>query len=862
MIRQIDLEFRSLAARDQGLLFGTLLAAALFLVHFVFYSPWYVEDAAITFAFADHAAHGWGFVAYPGGERVEGFSNPTWTLLLAGIAALGLPLFGMAKLLGAVCGLIALFLSTVWARELIDEERRHYALVAPFFLATTPSFAMWSASGLENPLLAMLVTGAALRGLLEVRQGGGPLSALLWSLVALSRPEAPLYAAIGGGVCGLAILRTRGPSDAARYAAQWLGLFLLPFGAWHGWRYRYFAWELPNTYYAKLASGESDFQPLGWDVRGWRYLRDWALQSGQGFLGPLYLMGQVGVRDNRALLGASLGVVAFLLTLPGVAWFRALPLTPTTEPEWLVATRVGLYAIILVGAPLLGVGRRSDDARALAWFLVAAALFFGLYSGGDWMKGHRWPSLMVVPMAVLLADAVASLVEVFEAVASKWMTRVGVALTFGLSVVLGIVQTITLLSALETSPYDVSIRVRHMEHVAARLGLERVSAGEIDMGAHVWWSEFELVDLAGLLDVPTAHHAWEAAFVTEYILRERRPDFMHVHSYWGRKTNLQSHARFRNEWVEIPPYPTGPYHLHAGNHVRRDLLFTAGWRGTSLGLWFGRALELVEVSVLSELTAPGDAATIALSTREPRPHADTRLTLFLFGEQGLVSSADAPVLWDWVEPRDFQASDVAHTRLQIPIPSDTPHGSYTLGLVAWTDGPKATPLSSDRPPVEQPVFSVHEVHLGEVVVASREAVDTRAEAKLVAARGAAEADSCRLADEEAAAVRVLQSSQRETWEPRVRRLDAVRARCWAREALASGEAPTFHRALRLAPGDEEVLSAGRTLADRFEAGASEALEAGDIEGAYAGLRDALVADPTRSWSRRRAESLRDERLGL
>ena len=224
---------------------------------------------------------------------------------------------------------------------------------------------MWCASGLENPLLSMLVAGAALRGLLEVRTSGPPLSAALWSLVAMTRPEAPLYAAIGGLVCGLSFLRAHGVSRASRYTLQWLGWFLVPFGAWHGWRYSYFAWEFPNTYYAKLGSGESDFRPLGWDVRGWRYLRDWALVSGQGFLGPLYLVGQSGVREHRAVRAAALGALALILTIPGVDWFQALPGTPTHDPTWLVQARVGLYAVVVIAAPALGYGRRADDALSL-----------------------------------------------------------------------------------------------------------------------------------------------------------------------------------------------------------------------------------------------------------------------------------------------------------------------------------------------------------------------------------------------------------------------------------------------------------------------------------------------------------------
>ncbi|TNE84960.1 MAG: hypothetical protein EP330_26505 [Deltaproteobacteria bacterium] len=862
MIDRLDLEFRSLDSRDQGLVFGTLLAAALFCIHFLLYSTWFVEDAAISFGFARHVADGWGFVTYPGGERVEGFSNPTWTLALAGFSLIGISPFVASKLFGAACGLGALMLSAVWARELIDEERRHYALIAPFVLATTPSFVMWCASGLENPLLSLLVAGAAVVGLAEVRTRTLPVSGLLWAMVAMTRPEAPLYAAIGGLVTGAGVLRSQGVAGAARYTAGWLALFFVPFGLWHTWRYSYFAWEFPNTYYAKLASDENDFQPWGWDVKGWRYLRGWALETGQGFLAPLYVVGQSGVRDHRGAVGALIASLALLLVLPGVEWFQILPLTPDSEPEWLIHGRVVFLAGVVAVAPWLGLGRRSDDARALAWYLLAAALFFGLYSGGDWMAGYRWPSLMVVPMAVLLADAVADVGEVLDEVGNKWVLRLGLAMTVGLTAVLGAVQSGRLITGPETSPYDVFVRVRHMQHVADVIGIERPSAGEIDMGAHVWWSDFELVDLAGLLDVPVGHHAWQPPFVTEYVLRERRPDFMHIHSYWGRKTKIASHAGFFNHWVEVPAYPTGPYNQHPGNHVRRDLLFREQWDGPSRDLWLGSAVELVALEVLSESTAPGGEVVVRLATREPRPHADSRLTLFLFADGEVLTSADAPILWDWVEPTDYVASEVAVTRLRIPIPADAAPGTYGLGLAAWTDGRRAVPLTAGLPAAQDPVFSRHELHLDEVVIAPEDEVRARVEARLAAIGAHAEADRCVEADAEAMGVRDMRRGLDESWESAVRAHDASRARCWARLAEAKLDVDAMHHALRLDPGESEVLAAGHRMAETFQAKASEARSAGDLDGAYAALRDALICDPTRSWTRRHAETLRDQRLGL
>ncbi len=82
-----------LEAEERRRSYGVVLCMALCLVHYALFSFWFIEDAAISFTYARHLADGEGLVAYPGGERVQGFSNPTWTFLLVCLGLLGLALF-------------------------------------------------------------------------------------------------------------------------------------------------------------------------------------------------------------------------------------------------------------------------------------------------------------------------------------------------------------------------------------------------------------------------------------------------------------------------------------------------------------------------------------------------------------------------------------------------------------------------------------------------------------------------------------------------------------------------------------------------------------------------------------------------
>ena len=100
------------------------------------------------------------------------------------------------------------------------------------------------------------------------------------------------------------------------------------------------------------------------------------------------------------------------------------------------------------------------------------------------------------------------------------------------------------------------------------------------MGAHMWWSGFDIVDLAGLVDVPMGHHSWEKPFIKEYIFKERNPEFAHVHGGWASRTKMKTHKEWRR-YLQIDPYPTSRRYQHTGNHIRKDLIVakTMEWHG-------------------------------------------------------------------------------------------------------------------------------------------------------------------------------------------------------------------------------------------------------------------------------------------
>src|SRR6266571_4299986 len=129
---------------------GLLATLGLLLAHAAFYR-FLTDDAFISFRYARNLRQGHGLVFNPGLERVEGYTNFLWVLLLAGCDALGLPPETAANLL-SLAATLGLWALVVWfALRFPPPARwRWLVLVPPLFLAATRSVAVWSSGGLET----------------------------------------------------------------------------------------------------------------------------------------------------------------------------------------------------------------------------------------------------------------------------------------------------------------------------------------------------------------------------------------------------------------------------------------------------------------------------------------------------------------------------------------------------------------------------------------------------------------------------------------------------------------------------------------------------------------------------------------
>jgi hypothetical protein len=899
---------------------------------------WYIEDAAISFAFARNLIHGEGLVAFPGGERVEGYSNPTWVAVLAALQLFGLDPFRWVKVLQLVLGLAALPPVYLAMREAVGKNS-DAPLIAAAVLAANSQLAIWGGAGLENSLLHLLMALGIWRMMVELRVGGVPWSSVVWMLLALTRPEGILYSAIAGAWAMLLSVHSR---RSLLPTVQWLGLFFVPWTLYQVWHYWYFAWPFPNTYYGKL--GDRDWVHWVWNEKAWKWTRNFFHQLAQIYFLPVWVLGVVG--DGRWRVGVAtavtvgVGVLISLATdqrwlLPtllgalwigfwyGLRWSESRPprhlivgatvaalamfglsegvryafgFVPTVVPvpDWLADAPPYVLASFAVLLPLLGSGARGWQLRGLVWLLCCASVLFAVYVQWDWMKGFRWYAPAAVPGSLLFAFGADALVQLLEEMFSpterpepSWRryTAGGVAAAVGLVVlqlIPNVVHTVDVATAPDTSPRGVLPRVRHVQEIEKRLKLDRRLVDlDVDQGAHLWWGDFEMMDMAGLIDVPFAHQHFERPFVREYVFQEMRPHYVHVHGQWATNTKIPSHPEWRKEYLEIPGYPAGDK-MHIGSYVRRDLIVRPAWPHAGDGtVALDEGLVVYMPFVPSE---PGAArkmyVEVGVASKNTRKKAkdNFRMVLFAAREGKLVASWDVAPGYDWLFPEKWLPTDVFVGKFHVELPKTMVAGRYDLGLVVFgadghvigaTTGEGRSVGDEARVGGEEGTvayFAPGEVQFPDALlvlgVAER---DQASDADRAEAAKQATALDCAAAEESwwlARMHRPVDTEWRGEHEPGMR---AALAECWAKSADGLQGAERTARLIRAREWDHwsaAYRERARVVADELYAEGMTARAAEDWEKAYRAFSDAVAVDRTRSWARRYAEEARAFRLGI
>ena len=349
---------------------GGRLLLVLFLALYlgvVVSSAWICDDAYITFRSIDNWLNGYG-LRWNVAERVQSYTHPLWMLTVTGLyAATGeIYLSALALSVAASVGALALL-----GFGIARTPAMGLLAIGPLILSK--AFVDYSTSGLENPLTHLLLV--AFYWIFFTRRehdNGTFLLALGTALVGINRLDALLLV-----MPALAIHCAR---HHARAELRALALGLLPLAAWEIFSLVYYGFPLPNTAYAKLATG---IPASLLATQGVHYLTDsltrdpitlatlivglltagWQPDLRRSALGlgiVLYLVYIVCVggdfMSGRLLSAPLLGSAILIARLP------AVPVVATTL-AWIAMLGVGLAgsASPLTSGPQYGVGIGEGD---------------------------------------------------------------------------------------------------------------------------------------------------------------------------------------------------------------------------------------------------------------------------------------------------------------------------------------------------------------------------------------------------------------------------------------------------------------------------------------------------------------------
>ncbi len=273
------------------------------------------DDEMVSMRYARNLAHGYGLVWNPGGERVEGYTNPLWVLYMAawhllpisiskislaiqlsGLAFLAANLYFVRKIAATLSG----GAMAVWVGA---------ALLTAFYLPLNN----WSLTGNEVSVLTLLICIAAWQGL-QVLDGKrvSPLLYILLGIGTLVRMDmAVVFLAI------MAFLAFADRKDRRRHLLYGLVSLTFFIALQTILRWIYYGDWLPNTYYLKVTG----YPFLPRMIHGaYEFLLFVANMNPLLFIAPFAITRAITDHRLRFLWVIFLSQVAYSIYVGGDAW--------------------------------------------------------------------------------------------------------------------------------------------------------------------------------------------------------------------------------------------------------------------------------------------------------------------------------------------------------------------------------------------------------------------------------------------------------------------------------------------------------------------------------------------------------------
>jgi hypothetical protein len=412
---------------------------------------WMIDDAFVSFRYARNLVRGNGLV-FNVGEQVEGYTNFLWTMIVAGGMALGGDPTRFTIVLTMVLGFVLVVLTTLLARRFIAGP---WSLAPMGWLVLSSPFLLYTSrgSGMETALFAVCIL-ATILALVGQRWR---VAGLLVALTMMTRPDGGILAGVGALYAAVVAWRgwrqrsgnpgeeqPRGGWGWLRPLAWYGGVALVLFLPYYLWRWRYYGYPLPNTFYVKVGGT--------WEhlVRGAIYL--WHFAS------------------THLLL-----FVALAGTLAGVVLWRRAAQAQEKAP-WPEVALIGAFCVLFT--------------------------LYVVVVGGDWMPGARF-FMPLVPLLAILGGWGVGVLARHSPRLEPLLLAVGV--TLGVALALRLPQSTAYSDSHVWLQNHVVRRYREVGRwINANTPPDVVIATEV-AGALPYYADRPMIDLLGLTDEHIAH---------------------------------------------------------------------------------------------------------------------------------------------------------------------------------------------------------------------------------------------------------------------------------------------------------------------------------------------------------------------
>jgi arabinofuranosyltransferase len=245
--------------------FVILISAICLLALFAWQQRFIQDDAFISFRYAHNLITGEGLVWNPN-ERVEGYTNFLWTLLMGCGLLAGIDPIICAYLFGIIFFIISLIITYKIAQLLFHS--RDIAFVVMLLVGLNYTFISFATGGLETQMqtsLLLLGTFLSFQALESNKLTGRSMFylALVLSLAMLTRLDSGII------VLPLIIMTTtkifsqnETPSTKYKIFLHLVSPLALIIGSWFIWKLTYYGNILPNTFYIKASGITSPLKGL------------------------------------------------------------------------------------------------------------------------------------------------------------------------------------------------------------------------------------------------------------------------------------------------------------------------------------------------------------------------------------------------------------------------------------------------------------------------------------------------------------------------------------------------------------------------------------------------------------------------